>query len=1092
MREVIAVCQSGQKSTELTAQVLDRYFRRNGDRSWHGKASNACLDRVARELGARATRNTSVSVSAIHCDQESRSELFQIGVMRAAVRRGPALPDAEISGLAVVCIAILFHDLGKATKLFQAKLRRALRGHEGSSDALRHEYFSAAVWDALFGTLGDTELPGALRALTAKGIDKACKSVIASLTALHARPKGATGFAFCRAEGSLTHLIGMLILTHHRMPSGLSDHVSATAASHVRGDHPLTAADLAIAKGRPFWHETWWLARLHREAGRLRPGSTPASPDLALRASLMFADHLGSALKQPADSLPDHLANTRSRGRGTVAADSLSTHVQRVYTQARGAYDLLHRQRDSYPALNEGVLPDGLLDPEPSADPRFAWQGESARAARAVCAGREGGFFACILAGTGTGKTRGAPTILANAVMGDTREERRYLRMSLALGLRVLATQSACEYVDDLGYRNEDVSVLVGQAPLKFSDQDPAEADGSESQLTLPDWLRVEQAGSVVPQAGGPGEAAWLRRLSLDTGRGMPAMLDRILEHSGRNAAHGRRMIAAPVMVGTIDHLMGVAAPVNSRFLLQSLRLSTSDLILDEIDQYDGEDLAAIGRLIYQAGAAGRRVVIMSATLTPDIAQALHLAYSRGWAAFARSLEISAHVNLLLCADAPGAVFTNQSDEEIGDLLEACQDACLAGIRAAVPLRRSEILPPCEGWSELVSQIDRGCSRMHDINAVKVDGYRVSVGMVRLTRIAHTAALSVQLPSGVIGDRLRVMVCLHSQMPRLHRAYIEKRLKRALTRKGPQPDRGVHSLCRTQGLFERAAAAGVGDIEIVVVTSPVIETGNDLDFDYGILDPTSTRSIIQAAGRVRRHRGPGPGVNVLILGRSPIAMQGGRLEMPGVETRPAAETCVSRQSLEQFQGRLFAELAGDADFTTVSAAPILSSDIDFPLRDAEADLRRRMISTEETAPLGLYTSRLDARWNLAMTRSRMFRRSTSGEIHYFLRGESLGEAEWYIDLAPGTKASALRHAESGGLTVVESRACCLFEDLTESAWADLSQGSREMEIEDLLKLMQVVVPSYTDDLDPTMTYSDFTGFTRGSPEDLFLPFGKSI
>lgn len=39
-------------------------------------------------------------------------------------------------------------------------------------------------------------------------------------------------------------------------------------------------------------------------------------------------------------------------------------------------------------------------------------------------------------------KTRTAPTILANAAMGDARLDRRYFRMTLGLGLRVLATQS--------------------------------------------------------------------------------------------------------------------------------------------------------------------------------------------------------------------------------------------------------------------------------------------------------------------------------------------------------------------------------------------------------------------------------------------------------------------------------------------------------------------------------------------------------------------------------------------------------------------------------------------------------------------------
>lgn len=1107
MREVIAVCRSGKKSRLRTAKVLDRYFWRIGDRTWRGKASNACLDRVSRELRRGATRNTAVVIHEIRSAHESRLPLIRIGSRfafsqeglvpvashPAEVRRSGAGSASDLSGLAVVRIAALFHDLGKATVLFQDKLRRALKGGDPEADAVRHELFSAAVWDLLFGKTEDTDLGPALGALTADAVDAACRDVMDGLSRIHADARAELPFAFAGRAGSLSHLVGMLVLTHHRLPSGSGNHITLTGESHVRPDSPLDVRkQLAIAPGTPFWHDPWWLSRLHREAKRLRPGCSCASADIALRASLMFADHLGSALKQPSADLPEHLANTvRKEGRRKAdPADSLLMHVRRVYGAVRGAHDLTHRLRDRFPALDASGVPVDVLHPPVAAPDRFAWQGAAARAAQAMCSTREGGFFACIMAGTGTGKTRGAPTILAGAAMHDARPERRYFRMSLGLGLRVLATQSAREYVEDLGFQERDVSVLVGQEPLRFPEDEPDASEGSESLIDLPEWLRVEQAGGRIPEAGDPGEEAWLRSLSLDTERALPAFLEMVLEHAGRNAANGRRLLTAPVMVGTIDHLMGVAAPVNSRFLLQSLRVMSSDLILDEIDQYDGEDIAAIGRLVFQAGASGRRVVIMSATLTSDIAEALETAYRRGWEDHARASGQSPHVNLLLCGDTRGAVFTNEDGCTIGALLAKCQTALLDGIRAGPPLRRAEILPLCDGWADLVAQIDSGCSRLHDLNAVEIDGFRVSVCMVRMTRISHTAALAVQMRSGDLGDRLRLIVCLHSQMPRLHRAFIEARLKRALTRKGADPDGGVRSLCLSENVFERASMAGVRDIEIVVVTSPVIETGNDLDFDYGILDPISTRSIIQAAGRVRRHRAPGGDhTNVMILGRSPIAMQGGRLSMPGVETKPASETLVARRDLSGHEGRFFADLAGDADFSTVSAAPILDEGVAFPLRDEEAALRRQMVSAEPDAPLGKYVLHPNARWNRTMTRTRRFRRSETGEMLFCMVGDRLETACWHVDLAPGTKESGLREADF--LQILDLEVAPLFEDLTLSAWMELSRGERDMGESDIKSLMSVSLQSYGDDTRPAVVYHPYIGIVRGSPEDLFEAFGKS-
>ena len=1084
--------------------MLDQYFWRIGDRTWRGKATNACLDRVARELRSNATRNTAVTIQEVRSANASRMPLIRIG-SRAAfsnegltpisshpakVRRGSEGPPNEIAAGAAVRIAALFHDLGKATVLFQKKLLRALGGEANKADPIRHELYSAIVWDHLFGHLADEALVLELANLTPAAIDEACHAVKKRLFDLHHRPDAAIGAKFFTPEGTLTHLIGFLILTHHRLPEGGSSHLSFLSNRHVNYDTTLKLENLNIADGIPFWHEDWWVACLQRETKLLSPEMNIVGTDIALRASLMFADHLGSAAKQSVANQPDHLANTMEDtqgGKNKVAADSLSKHVQRVYRRTRGAFDMLHRYRERFPALSEKQIPTDVIFPQPSTDVRFIWQANAAQSAREMCEQNEGGFFACLLAGTGTGKTRAAPTILANAAFGDTCPERRYFRMSLALGLRVLATQAAQEYVGDLGFRKEDVSVLVGQQPVRFVEEQELDDDGSESLITLPEWLRVQSATGGVPEEGDEREADWLRSLSINTDRGLPAFCDMVLEKAGKNGVAGRRLLEPPIMVGTIDHLMGVASPVNSRFLIQSVRLLTSDLVLDEIDQFGGEDLAAIGRLVFQAATAGRRVIIMSATLTADITETLYTAYQRGWSDFARSRNLSKHVNILCCGDFPKSCVTNRCGGTFSLAFSECRSEILKGIHASQPVRLGEILPKCESWPDLLSQIDEGCSRMHDLNSNDINGFRVSVGLVRMTRIAHTASLAAQLPSGDLRGRLRVKLCLHSQFPLLHRSWIETQLKKALTRKGPDPEAGVRFLCHSENLFNRASAFGSHEIEIVVITSPVIETGNDLDFDYAVLDPISTRSIIQSAGRVRRHRPPnGKHFNVLILGRSPIAIQSGTLSNPGVETRPAPETQVARISLEDYEGRFFRDLAGDENFSQINAAVLLSEKGNVPLRDAEAKLRREMISTLKTSPLGKYLFNLNARLNLSMIKTRKFRRSKNRDIAYVMVGETLQEGEWYVDIAPGTRNSRLSLAVDNNLILSSAdMGEMLFSDLAGSAWSDYANRLNKEQQTTLRTLMQVSIPDFGDDLVPSMTYDVFTGFTRGIPEDLF-------
>lgn len=1124
MREIIAVCRSSKRSRVRVATVLDRYFWRIGDRTWRGRASNACLDRVARELRADAKRNTAVVIHEIRSARESRVPIIRIGsrtafseegVVPVAVRAETAgmrqlRSESEQSRLAIVRIAILFHDLGKATVLFQKKLCGALRrGVKIGPDAVRHELFSAVVWDELVGDLDDAALIERLGKVTATDIDDACARVVkrSRLRDYHSQPTTPLKLAFAEQngetsarEGTLAYAIGMLILTHHRLPIGSSSHLRLEAGAHVNAAAPFKSADFTIANGTPFWCADAWLARLHSACGNLRPGLGAPGLDIALRASLMFADHLGSALSEIREgSAPrgnEHLANTKDG----KPADTLARHIDRVWQRAPGCFDMLHRHRERYPALSEDQVPIDIRHPEPAADP-FAWQAIAADAARSLCEAREGGFFACLMAGTGTGKTRGAPTVLASAAFADTRPERRILRMMLALGLRSLAQQSANEYVDDLHFDREDIAVLIGQPPVNFRNQEEgAEINsGSESLLALPEWLRVERAGGGPPPEGHERETDWLRRLSMDTSRGLPATLDRILEHAGHAAASARRLISSPIIVGTIDHLMGVASPVNSRYLYQTLRVLTSDLILDEIDQYEPEDIAAICRLVYQSAAGGRRVIIMSATLPDDVAEALFQSYLAGWRVYAAASGIKEHVNVLCSGDAPNSCVTNSDERSFADVYEACRAATIAALQSRQPRRRGKILPVCDTWAGLVAQIDEQCSALHDTTASAIGDLKVSVGFIRMTRIAHTAALATQLLAGPRNGRLRLKVCLHSQFPRLHRAWIERELKSALTRSGRDPNARLHQFCQRHGLYERAKATGCNHLEIVIITSPVIETGNDLDFDWAILDPSSTRAIVQAAGRVWRHRiYNGQIANVAILDRSVIVMQpgSGKLEYPGVETQPHRDTGESRVDLDDFGGRHLVDLVGSGTLDVIDARAILDCH-PVALRDKEAELRSKMVCADDVAkPLGCYLRHPTARLNRRMTESRKFRRSITRDLLYFQNGGALDERSWMLDLAPGTRNSDPKLAVPPGLRIRIAEACdadsLLFANLDNDAWQALPTGDEAPTRHQIRSLSEVRVPDYDrlEKAEPEMTYAEWTGFTRGLPEDLFEPFAK--
>ncbi|MCY4304594.1 MAG: CRISPR-associated endonuclease Cas3'' [Aestuariivita sp.] len=1113
MREVIAICRSEKRSRNRVARVLDRYFWRIGDRTWRGKATNACLDRVSRELRTRATRNTAVVIHEIRSAHESRIPIVRIGSKNAFSPEGfvpiashPAefqrlqITDSiEKSAAAIVSLAALFHDLGKATNLFQEKINLAIAGAEREPDAIRHELYSAAVWDHLFGQLTDEALSDSLKELTAEKVDEACLHVSDAIGDLPSDTKKRLPFNFLNHECRHAHWIGMLILTHHRLPEGDSDLLKPLALYHSRSSGSfLPKRDLKIANGRPFWHENWWIKRIAREADALLPQHPVPNVDISLRAALMLADHLGSSEKELSLEKPEHLANSITKESVKHPADSLSTHVKRVYANVRHTVALFQRYADRFPALDEEQMPTDIAFPRLSPDKRFYWQLEATHAARELCKNSEGGFFGCLLAGTGTGKTRGAPTILAAASFADTSSEKRYFRISLCLGLRVLATQSAKEYTTELGFHSHNISVLVGKTPVEFDDnksEKSMESNDFAMSFDIPDWLRVELATGGVPPEGDERELDWLQSLSLDTGRNLPAFLEKIFETTQKERADvGRRMLQLPILVGTVDHLMGISAPLNSGFLLPAIRVATSDLILDEIDNFDGEDIAAIGRLIYQAGSFGRRVIIMSATLTSDIADTLYMAYCRGWSAYARANRLRDHVNLLISGDAVGSCVTNKDGGTIRQVIDISCKKTIKALKASEPLRRAEILDPCNEWKQFIDQVSDNCSRLHDLNSVEINGFRVSFGMVRLTHIRHTAALALQLPSGKIKEHLRVKLCLHSQFPRLNREYIQERLKNALTRSGENPNQKLEILCNEEKLFERARSLDVREIEIVLITSPVIETGNDLDFDWAILDPISTRSIIQSSGRVNRHRvSPVSDPNILILGKSLVPMETGRLSMPGVETKPHPDTNVTWQDLSYFGERFFKDLVGNMDMSVIDATPLLSSEGTFPLRDAERENRWKMIQAQKDCaemPLGRYIRRLNGRFNRRMFSKRKFRRKTKQSIIYKLEGEDFRMSSWYVNLSPFDCKNGFKLADVQDKSD-DIQEEILFKKISERSWQKIF-NSQSFDLKNLGLLMRVEISIDKNEVEPQMVYTEFTGFTRGSFGDLLCPFGKNL
>lgn len=795
---------------------------------------------------------------------------------------------------ACVALAALFHDVGKATCLFQSKLRAS----HPIADAVRHEVMSLYVFDEAVALAGDQATDRAalarLERLTASDVDQIFDRAGARGLDLHIRarerenarvPFRAGALDDTAPERELVRAVALLIISHHRLYEG-SNTGRPFAHRHVNVEAPVTLADFACADGERPWHEPAWLSDVHRAAADLggqfdeRLAGAELTGVYAIgRTALMLGDHIGSADKRISTSWSGILANTVRVDNERMPADDLGLHLARVTHAADQTFAALTDMKDAYPSVAPDALPPAIANPQAPAvaGPRFAWQGTAAQIAHDSLQEHPGaGFFACLLAATGTGKTRGAPAVLAAACRADPDPARRRLRYNLALGLRTLARQSGREYVRDLGFRPDQVAILAGGVQLGSDD---AEASGSENR-DLPPGVEVSHPDGALDDA--------------------PVTLPEIIQRAvaaSRAPGAFHRLVATPILSATIDHFMPAADGRRGSHLPAMIRVATSDLVIDEVDLFDPEDLAAIGRLVFLSASFGRRVIVMSASVNDEIATALFQAYRAGWSSYSATFDQVDQVVALIASDAPDIMSTGLVRDALGFRLafgQICAAMC-ERIAEQTPLRRLQPVAEPDFRTDWCAAISGTAAGLHDALAFDLDGLQVSVGLVRLSNISRCITLFRALAAAPPRPGVLVrLMCLHARFPFAGRLARERMLQEMLTRKGGpgRQEIGLRTVLDRLGILEQARSGGYTSVQIIVVASPVIETGNDLDFDWGIIEPSSTRAILQTCGRVFRHRGGRPAhPNVAVLPSTIAGLTGaprGRAYCwPGVESLQA-------------------------------------------------------------------------------------------------------------------------------------------------------------------------------------------------------------
>ena len=812
----------------------------------------------------------------------------------------------------LVKLAGLCHDLGKANAQFQ----QMLRGTSGAQ-RIRHDLLGflmfATAWRESLKTRKPEDPSWLNAALTPESffapltVTPGILSINEELLKCLSRAGAGTevddftlGQMFsvkARDTQPLGFAVAWLILTHHRLigsilqdkKSNIQPQLGApTTERFVNRTMPFQSANLEIPAGKLPWNQKSWsdaftravssvLSILAEHAAILqgfkaeKGASLFATMAYVLRPALIVGDQLASVMQADVlrrnsekSSFEENELYANSVNRTAIAGDLLSTHLLSTAQRASFALNtLLNPSSHTFSRFETALLPqDSLLFSRAPVGSRFAWQQDAADVLAKVPGVSARPFFCALLSAPGSGKTGAGPRLLNIASGGS-------LRFTLALGLKSLTLQSGRAYAQKLRIPPASLATLVGDkaatmlfdaksGPATVTDRLAAQV-GSESLEAAEEQFEISGADERL---GG----TWLSSLQ-------PA--HNVTSSSGIFSDKMQRLIDAPVVACTVDHIAYATELTRNEDAKVALRIASSDLILDELDNYQHKDLVGLGKLVFMHGLYGRRVVLMSGTMSDYLVSRMYDVWLSGIRIHQRLTGSAAKPLAMLVSNlTPPALL----DEPSSAAMRSAASGFCQTFAQKLLLTDAKAWPAFREMSTDVSpepQLVEMVKELHSSQAIvdPVTGKPFSAGFVRFNSVGGAQRLARHLLNRRTspGEPVIRVLCYHASYPRIHRALIEEFLDTAMNR----AEDAVPSNPEVRQALAQAGAAGV---TLVVCTTSIEETGRDHDFDWQILEPSSARSAAQAAGRLLRHRNKKPtSPNMLIMGTTLRALGGQNL-----------------------------------------------------------------------------------------------------------------------------------------------------------------------------------------------------------------------
>ncbi|MCG6202247.1 type I-F CRISPR-associated helicase Cas3f [Psychromonas antarctica] len=1043
---VTLVSQCEKNALKKTRRVLDAFADRIGDNTWQTLITEDGLLTVKKMLRQTASKSTAVSCHWIR--SRSRSQfLWVVGNKAKFDERGVVPVNYTESNVEqfmdiekwqslelmknAVAIAALFHDFGKANILFQQKLKG--KG-KNKYEPVRHEWVSLRIFQAFVGDKTDEQWLIALTEIDKNHNDDIYQDGIS------------TGKNNPLAKlPPFAQLVGWLVLSHHKLPfvpgwkKDLTQETSP-ADLHKYGVTPLNswfAEELQVfwnsynfkdEDSQTFLQDNWtfhseglpykstkWRLRAIKVADKALQNIKQLSTQNLLhgelfsshlaRMALMLADHHYSAQKEPTTDWqsPNYqvFANT---DRDTKALkQQLDEHLIGVAKHAVDIVSALPQLKSSLQALG-----DNKFLKSTKTDDKYAWQIATQKLALELSeSSKKQGFFGINMASTGKGKT------LANAkVMYALANKEQNCRFTVALGLRTLTLQTGREYRKQLNLTAEQLAIAVG---------------GSASKALFEN----EQHKKTPEESFGVGSESVEDFLDPDlyVDYDLSGLDHSLYTWTGTNPRI-EKLVQAPALVCTIDHLIPATdGTKGGKQIGPMLRLLTSDLVIDEPDDFGLEDLPALCRLVYWAGMLGSRVLLSTATMPPDLAFAAYQAYQAGWVEYAK-VNIADWNKSVNCAWFDEREKGGSYKAEIQDFSnfkeqhEKYVKKRVEYLSSGIAKHKAEILDNLNTTGNIhvnfAQTIKQGALILHKNNHVQLDGKKVSIGLVRMANINPMVAVAKALLNLPELENTHIHLCVyHSRFPLAVRSYLENQLDQMLNHKKSWPPKNL------QNLVNKTAEKNQ---MFIVLASPVAEVGRDHDYDWAIIEPSSMRSIIQIAGRVLRHREHVPEKeNMLLINQNIKQLKGSErcFNQPGFEVENL-KLKLNKHTLR--------EVLEESQYQPINAVERVIKSKQPPLENLVAlehqALLEKLFKNPDSAKLWW---KEQAHWCGVLQNLQAFRKSAKDEAVFLLYKNNDLQWEWKNEAAYPPKMGALSGA---GISIIEEPAIVPAEGI--SFWFDLN------------------------------------------------------